>query len=151
MTALLGRRLDIAEQDALLKFYAKVERRGGSLTPRETEVRRLLRRLQYNREYVGRYVTADECVEGLLALDAVERERPLTHAEAERRGALVAREQRWADKRPARIARLRAELALLEGLTIAERGAEAVPQDPEEIEMVETAAGHWSAPRQEAA
>lgn len=83
-------------------------------------------------------------MEEMLALQELERERGLLPHESERLGQLVYREQQRARYRPARIARLRAELELLETLEIAQRGADAVPE-PREIDMVQSE-GSWAAP-----
>lgn len=90
----------------------------------------------------GYQSVADQIAE-MVALNALSGQRALTTAESERLGLLIYREQQRARYRPARIARLRAELALLETLEIAERGTVAVPPVPEEIDMVEKATGDW--------
>lgn len=90
-------------------------------------------------------------LEEMIALEALARQRPLSARESERLGELVAKEQRRAEYRPARIAHLRAELALLESLEIAEKGPAALPRPkPGEVEMVQTSAGVWSPERRAA-
>lgn len=98
----------------------------------------------------SRQSVADQMAE-MVALNELATVRALTHDESERLGQLIFREQQRARYRPARMARLRAELALLESLEIAERGAEAISEPAPEIDLVEDSAGCWSAPERRAA
>lgn len=94
-----------------------------------------------------RQSAADQIAE-MIALEALQRERGLTHAESERLGELVMLEQKRAYYRPARIARLRAELALLESLEMAQRGAVAERcAEGDAVELRRADDGSWSAER----
>jgi len=97
-----------------------------------------------------RQSVADQMAE-MVMLNELAAIRALTHEESERLGLLIFREQQRARYRPARIARLKAELALLESLEIAERGAAAIPAADPEISMVEVSAGSWAMPERQAA
>lgn len=98
-----------------------------------------------------RRLSVAEQIAEMVRLNELAAHRPLTHAESERLGLLIYREQQRARYRPARIQRLRAELALLESLEIAERGAEAVREEAGEIEAFEQPNGSWAVPDRQAA
>jgi hypothetical protein len=163
MVQLMGRRLSIPEQESTLALLDKIAARGGKLTPREAEIRRTLRKVQYNRKYsAAAYrpkrtrraapMTLAAVVNELTALQAIERARGLSPDESERLGVLVLIEQRRARTRPARIAKLRAELELLESLEIAEHGAGKLATiEAPAVEMVCGASGTWSTSGREAA
>lgn len=88
----------------------------------------------------------------MVALNELSTQRPLSSEESERLGRLIYREQQRARYRPARIQRLKAELALLESLELADRGAIALAEcDDREIEAVRDCNGHWSARERQAA
>lgn len=87
----------------------------------------------------------------MVTLNALSAQRPLSHEESERLGLLIQREQKRARYRPARIQRLKAELALLESLEIAARGAEAVPAAAGDVDAERGADGSWSVPQRRAA
>lgn len=98
-------------------------------------------------------------MEEMLALEAASAVRALTHAESERLGELVLLEQQRARYRPERIARLRArierasaELALLETLEMAERGAVAEGcAGAAPVDLACSTDGTWSASERRAA
>ncbi len=90
-------------------------------------------------------------IEEMLELQRLEAERGLTHAESERMGLLIYREQQRARYRPERIRRLRAELELLEALEMAQKGAAALPEDLGAVDLRRDGAGHWRAAEARAA
>jgi hypothetical protein len=83
----------------------------------------------------------------MVALNELAAQRALTPDESERLGLLIYREQKRARYRPARIAHLRAELALLESLEIAERGREALPEQGSELQAEQGRDGSWAVRR----
>lgn len=82
-------------------------------------------------------------IEEMLQLQRLEAERGLTPAESERMGKLVYQEQQRARYRPERIRRLREELALLEALEIAAKGAAALPAALGAVDLHQDDAGRW--------
>ncbi|WP_342248633.1 hypothetical protein [Sphingomonas sp. OTU376] len=94
---------------------------------------------------------ADQLAE-MVALNELSVRRPLTHEESERLGLLIYREQQRARYRPALIAKLRAELAFLESLEIAERGAAAEGSaKAEPVDLEPSDDGIWSTSERQAA
>ncbi|WP_145960977.1 hypothetical protein [Sphingosinithalassobacter portus] len=97
---------------------------------------------------------ADQIAE-MMALTELSRQRPLSPEESERLGELIQREQRRARYRPARIAKLRAELELLEALEIADRGGNAVREaesaSVSAVDLSADALGQWRLPQSRAA
>lgn len=111
-----------------------------------------LRNIKRSEKPRAKRQSAGEQIAEMIALEALQRERQLTHAESERLGELVMLEQKRARYRPARIKRLRAELELLETLEMAERGAVAegcAQADPIELHCVGD--GSWTASERRAA
>ena len=101
---------------------------------------------------LGRQQPVAEQIAEMAALEALQRQRGLSDAESERLGELVLREQRRARYRPARLAKPRRELELLERLELAEKGAAGLPVAvPGEVELVRDADGQWRADERKAA
>lgn len=159
MRTLCGRKLSADEQREAIARFERVQAEGGSLSTEDRALWSVLKELRKRKAdrpapagTPRQYVTLAAIIGEMLAIEAVQRERALTHDESERLGWLVQREQARARTRPARIARLRAELNLLEALEIAEHGL-----PPEAGALAHTLAmargedGGWSLPSAEAA
>lgn len=129
--AALGRELSRDEKNRL-----------GVLRERER-----LRAFKAKKRAVPKRLSQAQQITELLRLEALQRERALTPDESERIGELVMLEQQRARYRPARIIRLRAELALLETLEMAERGAVAEGcATAEPLDLSQGDDGNWAVP-----